>query len=182
MANFSMHYFSGEVGLSADYYGLFCEGLKARLSHGKDHGTPPFVGVMSHGCSGDIWRRDYALPPDQQPDWTIDEYSKQLVDLADSALESIEYRHDVRMPQLRGRFGLTNKPLPRPRLLKRTRPRHFQSNFTLQLWIVRLVNRAISAHTDPLEYLKAAETPYFGFCGFRRLFGVGLFRRFLWLV
>ena len=50
MANFSMHYFSGEVGLSADYYGLFCEGLKARLSHGKDQGTPPFVGVMSHGC------------------------------------------------------------------------------------------------------------------------------------
>ena len=106
MANFSMHYFSGEVGLSADYYGLFCEGLKARLSHGKDQGTPPFVGVMSHGCSGDIWRRDYALPPDQRPDWTIDEYSKQFVDLAVSALESIEYRHDVDLAMAERRMEL----------------------------------------------------------------------------
>ena len=106
IANFSMHYFSGEVGLSADYYGLFCEGLKARLSHGKDQGTPPFVGVMSHGCSGDIWRRDYALPPDQRPDWTIDEYSKQFVDLAVSALESVKYRHDVDLAMAERRMEL----------------------------------------------------------------------------
>ena len=106
MANFSMHYFSGEVGLSADYYGLFCEGLKARLTHGRDQGTPPFVGVMSHGCRGDIWRRDYALPPDQRPDWTIDEYSKQFVDLAVSALESIEYRHDVDLAMAERRMEL----------------------------------------------------------------------------
>jgi hypothetical protein len=106
MANFSMHYFSGEVGLSADYYGLFCEGLKARLSHGKDQGPPPFVGVMSHGCSGDIWRRDYALPPGQRPNWTINEYSKQFVDLAVSALESIEYRHDVDLAMAERRMEL----------------------------------------------------------------------------
>lgn len=58
LANFSMHYF-GDQALSADYYGLFCEGLKSRIAGGQDDGHPPFVGIMSHGCSGDIWRRDY---------------------------------------------------------------------------------------------------------------------------
>ena len=106
LANFSMHYFSGEVGLSADYFGLFCEGLKARLSHGRGQATPPFVGVMSHGCSGDIWRRDYALPPDERPDWTIEEYSKQLTELAVSALESTEYRHDIDLAMAERRMKL----------------------------------------------------------------------------
>ena len=58
LANFSMHYFSGEEGLSADYFGLFCEGLKARLSEDRDESSPPFVGIMSHGCSGDVFRVD----------------------------------------------------------------------------------------------------------------------------
>ncbi len=58
LANFSMHYFSGVEALNADYFGLFCEGLQARI--GKPAGTdhPPFVALLSHGCSGDIWRRD----------------------------------------------------------------------------------------------------------------------------
>ncbi|MEE2705523.1 MAG: LamG-like jellyroll fold domain-containing protein [Planctomycetota bacterium] len=117
MANFSMHYFSGEVGLSADYYGLFCEGLKARLPHGKDRGTPPFVGIMSHGCSGDIWRRDYALPPDRRPNWKIDEYSKQFVDLAVSALKSVKYRHDVDLAMAERRMKL-NYRVPDAQRLK----------------------------------------------------------------
>ena len=106
LANFSMHYFSGETGLSADYFGLFCEGLKKRFSKGKKQGAPPFVGIMSHGCSGDIWRRDYALPPDQRAKWTIDEYSKQFVDLAVKALDSVEYRHDVDLAMAERRMNL----------------------------------------------------------------------------
>lgn len=106
LSNFSMHYFSGETGLSADYFGLFCEGLKARLSHGRDESVPPFVGIMSHGCSGDIWRRDYTVPPDQQPDWTINEYSTQLVDIAVASLKSIEYRHDVDLAMAERRLAL----------------------------------------------------------------------------
>lgn len=34
LANFSMHYFSGERGISADYFGLFSEGLKERIAPG----------------------------------------------------------------------------------------------------------------------------------------------------
>lgn len=106
LANFSMHYFSGEAGLSADYYGLFCEGLKSRLAGGSDQTAPPFVGIMSHGCSGDIWRVDYALPPEQRPDWTIEEYSSRLADLAAAALDSIEYRQDVDLDMAESRVRM----------------------------------------------------------------------------
>jgi hypothetical protein len=62
LANFSMHYF-GDQAISADYFGLFSEGLKSRLTATDDRGDAPvFVGMMSHGCSGDIWRRDYTRP------------------------------------------------------------------------------------------------------------------------
>ena len=51
----------GDKDISADYFGLFCEGLKQRIAAGTA-GQPAFVGIMSHGCSGDIWRRDYTKP------------------------------------------------------------------------------------------------------------------------
>lgn len=90
LANFSMHYFSGEKGISADYFGLFCEGLKSRIAPG-----PQFVGIMSHGCSGDIWRRDYADPAS----WTrlskIDEYAAGLVERTMRVYGDIEYRTDA---------------------------------------------------------------------------------------
>src|SRR5690606_27542778 len=55
LANFSMHYF-GDTPLSADYYGLFANGLQEKLGQTDvAEGTPGFVGIMSHGCSGDIW-------------------------------------------------------------------------------------------------------------------------------
>ena len=62
VANFSMHYFSGEKGLGADYFGRFCVGLEKRLGRPADKEHQQFVGLMSHGCSGDIWRRDYKRP------------------------------------------------------------------------------------------------------------------------
>ncbi|MFM7843032.1 MAG: hypothetical protein ACKPEY_02220, partial [Planctomycetota bacterium] len=62
LANFSMHYFSGIEPLHADYFGLFCESFQAQLADQVPAGQPPFVAIMSHGCSGDIWRRDYTRP------------------------------------------------------------------------------------------------------------------------
>ena len=87
LANFSMHYFSGEQGISADYFGLFCEGLKQRIAAGTD-----FVGFMSHGCSGDIWRRDYANPESSTRLSKIEQYAAGMIDRAIPAYESIEYR------------------------------------------------------------------------------------------
>lgn len=85
MGNFSMHYF-GDKDLSADYFGLFSEGLKQRISPDGD-----FVGIMSHGCSGDIYRVDYTVPAEQRTKPTIDEYTNALLDKAMNAYAGIKY-------------------------------------------------------------------------------------------
>ncbi len=97
LANFSMHYFSGEKPVSADYFGRFSEGLKSRVSekavkHSAAASTKPFVGIMSHGCSGDIWRMDYTKKtPARFDSIKIDEYTEELLDLATAALKNIQY-------------------------------------------------------------------------------------------
>jgi hypothetical protein len=90
LANFSMHYFS-DRDLSADYYGLFCEGLQQRIAPRAAAGKPAFVGLMSHGCSGDIWRRDYTKPEAWNPKLTIEEYANGLLDVAMKAYATIRY-------------------------------------------------------------------------------------------
>jgi hypothetical protein len=106
LANFSMHYY-GDQALSADYFGLFSEGLKARLANEPDNGSPPFVGMMSHGCSGDIWRVDYSKPPGSRgEDLTIESYANALVDLAVDAYEAIEYQDDADLEMAEARLDL----------------------------------------------------------------------------
>ena len=105
LANFSMHYFSGEQGLSADYFGLFCDGLKSQLEADPGESNPPFVAVMSHGCSGDIWRRDYALKPADRYEPTIEKYSADMVTLALDAYHAIEY-HDADLAMAEQRMEL----------------------------------------------------------------------------
>lgn len=96
LANFSMHYF-GDTPLSADYYGLFANGLQEKLGQTDvAEGTPPFVGIMSHGCSGDIWLNDYTLPEEERKPWkNLENYANALVDIAVNAYEGIEYQADV---------------------------------------------------------------------------------------
>ena len=95
LGNFSMHYF-GDRDLSADYYGLFCEGLKQRIAPDTAPGKPAFVGLMSHGCSGDIWRRDYTRPASEwNAKLTIDDYAGGLLDIAMKAYQDIRYRDNV---------------------------------------------------------------------------------------
>lgn len=96
LANFSMHYY-GDRDLSADYFGLFCNGLQQQIAGKPADGAPPFVAIMSHGCSGDIWRRDYTL---SEEEWdahqkTIEQYTAGLLDCAMTAWETIAYRSDV---------------------------------------------------------------------------------------
>jgi hypothetical protein len=106
LANFSMHYFSDRA-LSADYFGLFCEGLKSELAPAPVEGAPPFVGVLSHGCSGDIWRRDYTKPvPSAAEDHTIDSFTAGLLDLALQACEEIEYESDVDLAMAEARLPM----------------------------------------------------------------------------
>jgi hypothetical protein len=85
LGNFSMHYF-GDKDISADYFGLFCQGLERALDpEGR------MVGILSHGCSGDIYRTDYKLPADKRPNPTIEGYTDGLLALAVKAIAKIKH-------------------------------------------------------------------------------------------
>jgi hypothetical protein len=100
LANFSMHYF-GDKDISADYFGLFSEGLKQRIDpEGK------MVGIMSHGCSGDIYRVDYTVPEKDRPKPTIDEYTNGLLDIAMKAYAGIKYDDEVPIAMAEKRMTL----------------------------------------------------------------------------
>ncbi len=106
LANFSMHYFSGEQGVSADYFGLFCNGLQQHLAPRQSDRHPPLVGIMSHGCSGDIWRRDYRVPPAERESPTIESYTAGLLEIAHETLAGLTYRHDVDLAMAEQRLNL----------------------------------------------------------------------------
>ncbi|MEZ6052088.1 MAG: hypothetical protein R3C02_11960 [Planctomycetaceae bacterium] len=116
LANFSMHYFSDQA-LSADYFGLFCEGLQQHLDKDTGDEHPTFVGVMSHGCSGDIWRRDYTIPADERNDaQKIDEFSEGLLQIALNAYETVEYRSDVDLAMAESRLPMNYRVPDQQRL------------------------------------------------------------------
>jgi hypothetical protein len=100
LANFSMHYFS-DKDISADYFGLFCEGLKQRIAPDSE-----FVGLMSHGCSGDIWRRDYTRPESWNDKLTIQEYADSLLDVAMRIYSGIEYETEPELAMAERRMTL----------------------------------------------------------------------------
>lgn len=103
LGNFSMHYFSGQKPLAADYFGLFADKVQQELGH-QNQQRPAFVAAMSHGCSGDIWRRDYKKPADERdPFADIEEYSQSMADMAVQAYRSMSFADadDVAMAELR---------------------------------------------------------------------------------
>lgn len=116
LANFSMHYF-GDASLSADYFGLYCNGLQDQLGKKVDKDAPPFVAIMSHGCSGDIYRRDYTKPKDQ---WAftndINEYAQGLVKITLQAYKNIKYRQDADIAMEENRLQM-NYRVPNKQLL-----------------------------------------------------------------
>lgn len=115
LGNFAMHYFS-EPDLGADYFGLFADGLKERLAPKEVPGRPPFVGIQSQGCSGDIWRRDYTKPATWDPALKIEDYTRGLLDLAVQALQGVRYRDDVSLAMAERRMTLDYRVPDRQRL------------------------------------------------------------------
>lgn len=110
LANFSMHYF-GDSDISADYFGLFAAHVEQRIAPNSS-----FVAMMSHGCSGDIWRRDYRQPETWNPNLKIEEYAAGLGDLALEALATIQYRSDVKVAMSEERLPMAYRVPDRQRL------------------------------------------------------------------
>jgi hypothetical protein len=102
LANFSMHYFSDRA-ISADYFGLFCDGLQKYVR--KRHPNSEMVGVMSHGCSGDVWRRDYMTWKSGE-DPTIEGYTQGLLELAKQVFDSIEFQDNATLAMAEARIPM----------------------------------------------------------------------------
>jgi len=115
LANFSMHYF-GDQALSADYFGLFCEGMKAKLAPDTATGQSPFVGILSHNCSGDIWRRDYTDPEWGKDSHTIETFADGLLKIALDAYKKIEYTSDADLAMAETRMQLNYRVPDKQRL------------------------------------------------------------------
>ena len=94
LSNFSMHYFSGMKGLNADYFGLFNNMMTLQLTPPNNETLhPPFVSAIGHGCSGDIWRRDYTKRPLSNP--KIEDYTAALAKKAMTAYGNIKYNRNA---------------------------------------------------------------------------------------
>ncbi len=115
LGNFSMHYF-GDKDISADYFGLFSEGLRQRIAPTTAPGKSDFVGIMSHGCSGDIYRTDYKIPEKDRPKPTIDEYTNGLLDIAMTAYKGIRHRDDADLAMAERRMTLAYRVPDKQRL------------------------------------------------------------------
>jgi len=112
LANFSMHYF-GDKDIGADYFGLFSNGLQEKLDPGKSG----FVAMMSHGCSGDIWRHDYEKSPERGKDGpTLEQYSQDMIDLALKALETVTYESPASIAMAETRMTLDYRVPDKQRL------------------------------------------------------------------
>lgn len=62
LANYSLHYIGGvpKGHISADYFAAFAHRMGELLEAGNN--TPPFVGIMTNGTSGDVNNNDYSKP------------------------------------------------------------------------------------------------------------------------
>ncbi|GAA5506133.1 LamG-like jellyroll fold domain-containing protein [Novipirellula caenicola] len=104
LSNFSMHYFGDSPPISADYYGLFCNGMQNFIQQ-KYPDAKNVVATMSHGCSGDIWRRDYAAS-EPSPYENIETYTDALLGIATDTLQTIEYADADTIDMAETRFRL----------------------------------------------------------------------------
>jgi hypothetical protein len=106
LANYSMHYFGGPSGFSADYFGAFAKYLEEKVGP-RDDSTPAFVGIMSQGTSGDQHWMDYAQP--MREGYTFQQYARELGDIALAALASVEYRRDIPLAMAETKLTLSRR-------------------------------------------------------------------------
>lgn len=86
LANYSQHYYESPL-LSSDYCGRFAQHI-ARLL-GAEGNSPPFVGIMSQGTSGDLMWMDYGSP---RRAIGYDTYAREVAERALEAYRRIEWR------------------------------------------------------------------------------------------
>ena len=109
LGNYSMHYFGVGGGLSPDFFGRFARRVAERLAPS----DPAFVGILSQGTSGDIWRADYGQP---RPKIDIETYTSELVDLALRAHRTLRYASDATLAMAEQRLTFRRRVPDQDRL------------------------------------------------------------------
>jgi len=84
-ANYSQHYYESPL-LSSDYYGRFARHIATLLR--VEEGSPPFVGIMSQGTSGDLLWMDYGSP---RREIGYDAYAREVAERAIEVYRSIQW-------------------------------------------------------------------------------------------
>lgn len=90
LANYSLHYVGGVPAghISADYFAVFAKKLAAQL--GVQQNSPPFVGILTNGTSGDVNNIDFSKPsPSYGP------YEKMNVVAEDVAQEVLKVYKNI---------------------------------------------------------------------------------------
>ncbi|MCB1062750.1 MAG: neutral/alkaline non-lysosomal ceramidase N-terminal domain-containing protein [Verrucomicrobiae bacterium] len=95
LSAYGLHYIGGVPGgtISADYYGVFAEQLKQELGAGGV--SPPFVGMMANGTSGDVNANDLSQPPAKFSHYErMTQVGTELANQAAALAQSLEYRDE----------------------------------------------------------------------------------------
>lgn len=95
LANYSLHYVGGvpRGEVSADYFGYFAQDITQRL--GAEDVTPPFVGILSNGTSGDVNNIDFRekSPKRYAPYEKMQEVARKVAERVAAAHREVEF-HD----------------------------------------------------------------------------------------
>ncbi len=100
LANYSTHY-AGAPPVSADYFGVFCKRIQELI--GAQTTTPPFVGLMTNGTSGDANCLDFVNPRRKYDRFTVGE---DVAQAAFAAYKTIQYRDWVPLVMAERRLTL----------------------------------------------------------------------------
>lgn len=106
-ANYALHYVggTGPGHISADYFGAFARIVRDRL--GADKTTPPFVGMISNGASGDINNVDVLGKQEKQPPYgQIERVAGDVADEVARIHSSLAWRDHVPLAAARRELTL----------------------------------------------------------------------------
>ena len=105
LANYSMHYYGGTRGFSAEYFGDFSRRIEKRVT--EKHGEIPFLAMLSQGTSGDLHWYDYSR--DKRRQQTRQQYTERIVERAWNTWQRIEHEEKVPLDMAEARLELTRR-------------------------------------------------------------------------
>jgi len=98
VSNYALHYVGGTGAghISADYFGMFADLIQQRL--GADRQDPPFVAMLTNGCSGDINNINFRVRSKSRPPY--EQMRRVATDLADEVFrvcQSLQYKDRAKL-------------------------------------------------------------------------------------